>query len=235
MGHIIVFPNSKGGAGKTTAAFILATELTQRGLKVTIIDADPNHPIYNWQKRGGETPSLSITKNDNEKTIMNDIDKASEDSDFVIVDLEGSANLSVGYAVSLADLVVIPSQRSSLDAEEAAKTVALVKNQSRVAKRKIPVALLLTRTNQAIRPKGLQRMLSSLESNHIDAFITEIYEREAFRAVFDHICTLAQLKASQVSGLDKARANAAEFAAEVIRKLQQGQGTKEDNKLESVA
>src|SRR5438067_1382992 len=147
MGRIVVFPNSKGGAGKTTAAFILATELAQRGLKVTIIDADPNHPIDNWKKRGGETPSLTITKNDNEKTIMNDIDKASEDSDFVIVDLEGSANLSVGYAVSLADLVVIPSQRSSLDAEEAAKTVALVKNQSRVAKRKIPVALLLTRTN----------------------------------------------------------------------------------------
>lgn len=235
MGRVIVFPNSKGGSGKTTTAFILATELAKRGLKISIIDADPNHPIDNWRKRGGETPFLTIITNDSEKTIMNDIDKASEDSDFVVVDLEGSANLSVGYAVSLADLVVIPSQRSSLDAEEAAKTVALVKNQSRVTKRNIPVALLLTRTNPAIRPKGLRRMLSSLESNHIDAFLTEIYEREAFRAIFDHVCTLAQLKESQVSGLDKAKANAAAFAAEVLRKLQHEQQKEKENTLETVA
>lgn len=235
MGRVVVFPNSKGGSGKTTAAFILATELAQRGLDVTVIDADPNHPIDKWRKGGGKASSLTIKTNDNENTIMTDIDAAREDSDFVIVDLEGSANLSVGYAVSLADLVIVPSQRSTLDATEAAKTVVLVKNQSRIAKRNIPVALLLTRTNAAIRPKGLQRMLSNLESSHIEAFTTEIYEREAFKAMFDYVCTIAQLKDSQVGGLDKARANAADFAAEVIRKLQKEQGTKEKSVLESIA
>ena len=47
----------------------------------------------------------------------------------------------------------------------------------------------------------------------------EINEREAFKAVFDHTCTLGQLEDSQVSGLDKARKNSAEFAAEAIQKL----------------
>lgn len=234
MSRVIAFPNSKGGAGKTTAAFILATELAQRGMDITVIDADPNHPIDKWVKGGGKTPGLTVRTNDNEDSIMTDIDEARETSDFVIVDLEGSANLSVGYTVSLADLVIVPSQRSTLDATEAAKTIMLVRNQSRIAKRDIRVALLLTRTNPAIRPKGIQRMLSNLERNNIEAFVTEISEREAFRAMFDYVSTLAQLKDTQVGGLEKARANAAEFAAEVITLLQREQRNVK-SKLEGVA
>lgn len=236
MGRVVVFPNSKGGSGKTTAAFILATELAQRGLNVTVIDADPNHPMANWAERGGEAPLLAVKTNDHEETIMADIEQARENADFVIVDLEGTASLAVAYAISLADLVIVPSQRSSLDAEEAAKTVALVRRQGKVMNKNIPVALLLTRTSQAIRPKGLQRMLTSMASNHIDAFLTEIHEREAFRAIFDHVSTLAQLKNTQVSGLEKARENAAEFAAEALRKLMhQGQKAVAKTKMESIA
>lgn len=216
---VIVFASPKGGAGKTTSAFILASELAQRGLKVTVIDADPNHPIDNWAKRGGKAPLLNIVVNDKEETILDEIESNALTADFLIVDLEGTANLSVGYAIARADLVIVPSQRSSLDAGEAAKAVALVKMQSKMIGRNIPVALLLTRTSQAIRPKGLQRMLSSMENNKIDAFSTEINEREAFKAVFDHVATLFQLKATQVSGLDKAKDNAAEFAAEVLKKI----------------
>ncbi len=230
----IVFASPKGGAGKTTSAFILATELADRGMSVTVIDADPNHPIANWAKRGGEAPNLTVLINDKEDAILDDIERASQGADFVVVDLEGTASLSVAYAVSMADLVIVPSQRSTLDAGEAAKAVALVQMQSKVAGRKIPVALLLTRTSQAIRSKGLRRMLTSMDANRIDAFTTEMNEREAFKAVFDHSTTLAQLKPAQVSGLDKARQNAAEFTAEAVRKLQ-NVSAKPAKSLEGVA
>ena len=216
---VIVFASPKGGAGKTTSAFILAAELAGRNFRVTIIDADPNHPIDGWRKRGGQASQLTIITNDKEEKILDAIDDNIKNSDFVIVDLEGTANLAVGYAIARADLVIVPSQRSSLDAGEAAKAVALVKNQSKMIGRDIPVALLLTRTSQAIRPKGLQRMLSSLENNKIDSFSTEMHEREAFKAIFDHVKTLAELKSAQVSGLDKARENAAYFAAETLKKI----------------
>ncbi len=217
---VIVFASPKGGAGKTTSAFILATELADRGMNVTIIDADPNHPIAYWAKRGGKSKNLKVRVNDSEESILDDIDEAAEQSDFVIVDLEGTANLSVAYAISRADLVIIPSQRSALDAGEAAKAIALVKRQSRVSGREIPVALLLSRTSQAIRTKGLKRMIESLKTHNVESFMVEINEREAFKAVFDHMLTLSQLKASQVGGLDKARENASAFAAEAIGKLQ---------------
>jgi chromosome partitioning protein len=219
----IVFVSPKGGAGKTTSAFILATELADRGLRVNVIDADPNHPIDGWVKQGGKTPNLEVRVNRDEDAILEDIEAAAGSADFVIVDLEGTANLAAGFAVTAADLVVVPLQRSLLDAGEAAKAVKLVKIQSKVTGRNIPVSLLLTRTSLAIRTKALKRMLSSMDSKKIDSFETEMNEREAFRAVFDHTATLSQLKESQVSGLDKARQNAAEFAAEVLRKLKASQ------------
>ena len=44
----IVFATPKGGAGKSTSAVLLATELAGSGAGVTIIDADPNHPVARW-------------------------------------------------------------------------------------------------------------------------------------------------------------------------------------------
>ncbi len=40
---VISFASSKGGAGKTTSAIILATELAQ-GTDIVLIDADPAQP-----------------------------------------------------------------------------------------------------------------------------------------------------------------------------------------------
>ena len=53
----IVFASSKGGAGKTTAAIILAAELARQGatknIEVTLIDADPNQHSAKWALRDG--------------------------------------------------------------------------------------------------------------------------------------------------------------------------------------
>jgi chromosome partitioning protein len=47
---VIAFCSPKGGAGKTTAATVLATELAERGASVTIIDADPNKNARSTQR-----------------------------------------------------------------------------------------------------------------------------------------------------------------------------------------
>lgn len=44
---VIAFANSKGGSGKTTSALLLACELAEK-TAVTIIDADPRHPVTKW-------------------------------------------------------------------------------------------------------------------------------------------------------------------------------------------
>jgi len=217
----IVFANSKGGAGKTTAALLLATELAARGKVVNIIDADENAPMADWERGGGKEKNITVTTNVDEESILEIISIAAEEADFVIVDLEGTANLSVAYAISMADLVIVPAQRSRLDAKEAAKVVALVKRQEKVTNRVIPLSILLTKTSPAIRSKGIKRMSESLKKNKIDAFMVELHEREAFKSVFDYSCTLNQLTSKQISpaSLKTAKENAGDFAVEVIKKL----------------
>ena len=93
-----------------------------------------------------------------EDTILGTVKRASEKSNFVIVDLEGTASMTVAYAISRADLVIIPSQGSHLDAEQGAKAVRLVRKQEEAFNLSIPMAILFTRTSAAIRTRDLKRI-----------------------------------------------------------------------------
>jgi chromosome partitioning protein len=87
----IAFVSPKGGAGKTTSAFLLATALSMH-YDVTIIDADPNHPIQTWALGGNTPPRLNIVSDVDEETIIERIEDAATKTAFVIVDLEGTAS-----------------------------------------------------------------------------------------------------------------------------------------------
>ncbi len=149
----IVFASPKGGAGKSTSAVVLATELAGRGATVAIIDADPNKPVSRWAGRPGKPETLTVVANATEDSILDQIDQAARQAAFVIVDLEGTASLMVGYAISRADLVIVPTQGSLLDATEAVKAIRLVRNMEKTAGKTIPTAVLFTRTSAAIRPR----------------------------------------------------------------------------------
>ena len=134
----IVFASPKGGAGKSTSA---ATELAGQGAMVAIVDADPNKPVSRWANRPGKPTSLTVVADVTGDAILDQIDQASLKTAFVVVDLEGTASLMVGYAISRADLVVIPTQGSLLDATEAVKAIRLVRNMEKTAGKTIPTAV----------------------------------------------------------------------------------------------
>ena len=96
----IIFASPKGGVGKSTSAVLLATELASKGATVTVIDADPNKPLSHWSKRPGKPEGLTVLADVTETTIIDAIETAEQTAQFVIVDLEGTANMMVGYAMS---------------------------------------------------------------------------------------------------------------------------------------
>jgi len=217
----IVFASSKGGAGKSTSAVVLATELAQRGAAITVIDADPNRPVSQWAKRAGCPETLTVIGDTSEATIIDTIEDAASQTTFVVVDLEGTASMTVAYAISRADLVIIPVQGSQLDAAEAAKAIRLIHQQEKAFGRQIPHAVLFTRTSTAIRPRTFQHIRAEFSDHGVPTFQTQMNERDAFRAIFSFGGTLEGLDPQQVSNLEAAVTNARAFAAEVIAKLRQ--------------
>jgi chromosome partitioning protein len=219
---VIVMSSPKGGAGKTTAATILATELAQRDVSVTIIDGDPNRNVVDWAKLGSVPPALTVIGDVTEETIVDQIEAASSTSAFVVIDLEGTANLMVSYAISMADFVLIPVQGSQMDAKQAARQIRLIRDQERVTRRKIQFAVVFTRTSPAVTPKTLRHIADRMKEMGVPVLRSQLYDREAFRALFSYGGTLEGLRSKGVSNLDTALNNARTFTAEVIEHLRAG-------------
>ena len=173
---VISFANPKGGAGKTTSALILATQLSENGASVTIIDADPERWISQW----GDLPecpgNIAIVNTVTEDSIVDQIEEASQTSQFVIVDLEGTVSLMVANAIGMSDLVLIPTQGSSMDARGGAKIIRLINNQARMARRSIPHCVVLTRTSAALRTGALKNIQEQLRANGIDVLDTGLVD-----------------------------------------------------------
>jgi len=223
---VIVFATSKGGAGKTTAAIILASELARNGTSVTLLDADPNQHSAKWAAKDGCPKTIAIIPNVTEESIIDDIDNAEEKTAFVLVDLEGTASMAVGSAIARADLVITPCQGSQDDADEAIKTIKLIKRQEKVIKREIPFSVLMTRTNPAITPRTLRHIMNEFERAGIDIFECSLIDREAFRAVRSFGGIVNDLSPKEVSGVEKAAHNSRAFAVEVIAKIKNNQAIK---------
>ena len=220
----IVFVSPKGGAGKTTAALLLANQLAT-AYDVTVIDADPNRPLTAWSAGGNAPSRLTVVSEVDEDNIIESIEAAAERTPIVIVDLEGTAAKIVVLAVSQADLAVIPIQGSQLDAEQASRAIKVIKQREKMTGRALPYAVLLTRTNPVIRTRTMSHIQQGLIEAGIPVMQTELHDREAFRAVFSFRQTLQGLDPREVANLDKAQANVEEYAAEIVRGLATTTGT----------
>ena len=218
---VISFANPKGGAGKTTAALLAATVLAENGANVSIIDADPERWISQWAALPGKPDSIRIISNVTEDTVADAIEAESARSAFVLVDLEGTASLMVANAIGFSDFVVIPLQGSSMDAKGGAKILRLIATQSRMARRSIPHAVVLTRTSAAVKSRSLKNVTNELTEAGVPVFETAIVERAAYRDLFDYGGTLSTLDKATTSGLPKAIENAKEFTGELVAKVRE--------------
>lgn len=222
----IVFASSKGGAGKTTAAVVLASELARQGepknISIGLIDADPNQHSAAWANKEGCPSNIVLFENITEENILDAIEDAEKKTGFVLVDLEGVASSAVVGAVSRADLVIIPCQASQNDAKEAVKTIKTIQYSSRVAGRQIPFAVLFTRLNAAIVTKTSKHLLSEFDGAGVELFDSSLIDREAFKSIFSFGGTVNTLDGSSKrdkESIKKASENAYIFTEEVKRKI----------------
>src|SRR3954468_19485920 len=107
---VISFANAKGGAGKTTAALLLATELAHQGFRVTVIDADPQRWISQWAEVSGRVANIEVISEVTVASLQCHLREMKQSTDYFIIDLAGARDALVTTAIGLSDHVMIPIQ-----------------------------------------------------------------------------------------------------------------------------
>ena len=216
---VISFASSKGGAGKTTSAIVLGTELAE-GTDVILIDADPARRLTRWSEIAPVPKRLRVVTSHGERAIQDEIAAAAGEASFVLIDLEGSASRLTSFAIAESDLVIVPTGDEQQDADEAIDTLAQVRMEGRARRREILAAILFVRTNAAVKSK-LEKHINSELRRATRAFSTELHRRTAFSSLHNAGGGLRQLDPADVNGIGKAIDNAEAFAAEVVDLLEE--------------
>lgn len=220
---VIVFANSKGGAGKSTTALVVASTLAEQGLRVCILDCDPNRPLSAWKALAKTKSNLvvmdDVTEENLFKVIKEVADPRAGGYDHVIVDLEGTASLLVSRAISRANLVIIPMQASPLDTDQAARATNLIVQEEEHLERPIPYVVAFTRTSTAIATRIERTVRRELQDAQIPVLDTHLNDRAAFKQQFLDGLTIYELDSEHVSNLAAAQKNARLFTAEVMTAL----------------
>lgn len=231
---VITFASPKGGAGKTTAALLLATTLALKGFKVTVIDADEEKWIKRWSNLPDKPRKLEVVSDLTEDTILDAIDHAKKLSQFVIVDLEGTANMMVALAISRSDFVLVPVKASAMDAEAGAKATKLIRKHEHAFQVNIPFKVFLTETSATIIPKTQLIIEEQLRQADIPVLSVQLINRDAFKQLFSYGGSLETLDPNTYK-LEDAIINAKAFTGEILDAMKQLAPVKQTRKTKEVA
>jgi chromosome partitioning protein len=120
--RVIAFVSPKGGAGKTTAALVLALGLAERGQRVAMIDADPNRPLLHWSAMAGCPAGVTIHPAPTPPDVRDAYAAARrQGADWIILDTEGSERGAMAFMAVRPDLVLMPMAGSLMEAVQAVK------------------------------------------------------------------------------------------------------------------
>jgi chromosome partitioning protein len=213
-GAIVVMATLKGGSGKSTAAACLAAHCQRAGLRVVVIDADPQASLMHWRSLGEPWIDLEMVADTSEAVAERALDIARQ-SDLVVIDTAGFRNRTMIEALSVADLAVIPIKASPLDIAAAIETVRLVEEVNATEERRMrpmDYRLLLT-----------QVTVGSAVARHVRKELTQsgyvLFEAElANRVVYAEASIAGRMPIHLDAGSAAAR-DGEEFASEVRHAL----------------
>jgi chromosome partitioning protein len=135
----------KGGVGKSTLSVHVANLAYLKGLRVGMIDLDPQKSALKWNLRRDEDKQLAVAAC-TEDELPAYLERAREaELDFVVIDTPPHANATAVTAAQMSDFTLVPSGTSVLQLETVADTVYMLK-----ATRK-PFAVVLNGVRQGWR------------------------------------------------------------------------------------
>jgi chromosome partitioning protein len=147
MSLVVAVANQKGGCGKTTLAVNLAGVLgPEAGLRVLLIDADPQASAQHWAMRAGDSGiGFEVMTHPHEDIHRKAREMATRGYDVVVIDCPPGTSQPVPgrdsqssisrMAILAADLVIVPVRPSMLDYLASHQLLPLLKDISALKER----------------------------------------------------------------------------------------------------
>ena len=136
-GLVIAVSQRKGGAGKTTLTAQLAVAWQHKGLRVALLDTDPQGSLAGWvdlrrERLGAEAIGFEFAALPGWRAAQWIEDRVRA-ADLVVIDGPPHADAEAQIAVRAAGLVLVPVQPSTLDLWATSATLRMVREERRRA------------------------------------------------------------------------------------------------------
>lgn len=180
MGKVITLATSKGGAGKSTLARNIAAHWLNVGMRVAVIDADPQGSIIKRHDPNGLLSKLDVIAQPEEIVDLT-INELKPEYDYIIVDTGGFRNRTTVKALISTDLAIIPLKPSADDVAGALETHNLIKEINKTPERlsnPIRYKMIITMSQQGtVIARHVRRELEQIGYLVLKA---EMYHRVAY-------------------------------------------------------
>ncbi|MDW9658532.1 AAA family ATPase [Sinorhizobium meliloti] len=176
---ILALLNQKGGVGKTTLALHLAGEWARRGLRITLIDADPQASALDWsEQRSREClPRLFGVVGLSRDTLHHEAPELARNVDHIIIDGPPRIAGLMRAALLAADLALLPVQPSPFDGWASAEMLRLIQ-EARLFRPQLLARFVLNRC--AARTVIARETAESLADHNPPVLSATVGQRVAF-------------------------------------------------------
>lgn len=182
-GRVLALVATKGGTGKSTIAACLAGELYRRGVRLALLDADPQRTLSAWHGNNGPLHAVPIGAATG-ASVLPALESLSAKHPLVVVDTAGFQNRDTLAVLSMAETALVPFAPTPADAIGTAQTVALLREvNNTVERRKTPVrlALVMNNVSRSALVAHIRREVEATGASVLDACL---HRRVAYAEAF---------------------------------------------------
>lgn len=185
--------SAKGGVGKTTLTVNVAVEAALRGIDTVVLDCDLNqHATQFGEAFCAYYPDAPIrfVRGVHRDNLLDYIDEAKANAGLVVIDLPAGTSTLAMSAIMSSHLVLVPTQRTALDARDAVRTAIQVADAERHLKHPVASVLVWTMVGTQF-PSSTEIMVQDgMRENLVDpdrGILRNVMQKlDAFQAAFVH-------------------------------------------------
>ncbi len=134
MTKVIAVAQQKGGAGKTSLAIHLSVAWAEKGMRVAVVDVDPQESLTDWmrlRRQKLESGFLALSHDRLEAWgLQTGVRRLAKNHDVVVLDTPPHMETEARYALRAADLALIPLQPSPVDLWAGQATISLASEEA---------------------------------------------------------------------------------------------------------